>query len=326
MRMRAAYSVNPALQTAGRRAKVPSVSSLAARRNSTLFRLFRATLRHVAIPLVAGSVAAFACGGDDAPPGIPNDDTPPIDASVFDVAPVADTGPRDSGPVDAGGTCLDELRARGIAFKSTTARGVVDAVNVTSTINDVLYANQTATTPSTDPMSCRFVLALWDLAEVLKNHNIHRVGTLGSYCYRCCCSWSQTNFCRGVNDPEPSCGGNGYSNHSWGRAIDLRYFYLDNGTRFDVNDPKHWVISSKTTCGAAQVEQVGTSAAMYDIACAIGAAKIFSQVLTPNWNDAHRNHFHIDIGSKGEPSGFAVRSLATSVDPPSTGIDACGDE
>ena len=83
--MRAAYSVTPALQTAGRRAKVASVPSPAAPRNSKLFRLFRGTLRHVAIPLVAGSVAAFACGGDDAPAGVPNDDTPPVvDASLPD--------------------------------------------------------------------------------------------------------------------------------------------------------------------------------------------------------------------------------------------------
>jgi hypothetical protein len=34
---------------------------------------------------------------------------------------------------------------------------------------------------------------------------------------------------------------------------------------------------------------------MLEIACEIGASKRFSSVLTPNYNEGHRNHFHLDV-------------------------------
>ena len=160
--------------------------------------------------LVAGALLAGllgACSSSDptteapAPPATitrPNEPAPD---------PVPDTGSSSGQTSSSGGpaiSCFDDLKAKGVVYEKTTARGVVDAVFVKSKINEVLFAADMRTTPATDPMACEFVQALWRLADVLKAHGIHHVGTLGSYCYRCCCSWSATNFCRGTTDPEPS--------------------------------------------------------------------------------------------------------------------------
>jgi hypothetical protein len=225
---------------------------------------------------------------------------------------------------DAGGTCLEQLAALGVAHMRVEAKGVVDAVELTGQLNGVLIANGTSQTPAQDPMACEFVKTLFAFTALLKERGYSRIGTLGSYCYRCCCAWSSTNFCRGPDDPEPDCGSSGFSNHSWGRAIDVRYLYKVDGTRYDVNDPAHFVqwTGANETCGAALAAQMGISRELYALVCEASARRLFSTVLTPNYNEAHRNHFHLDIGQSGPASGFIVRSHAE----PNVDISLYGDE
>lgn len=287
----------------------------------------RSALSSLALPAAAFALVAVvaACSDDPTAEG----PAPAATATAPTEPPPGDPPPSSSGgsSSSSGGptlSCYDDLGQKGVAYEKTQARGVVDAIYVKGKINDVLFAVEEQTKPATDPMACQFVQTLWALADVLKAHGIHRVGTLGSYCYRCCCAWSETNFCRGVSDPEPSCGSNGYSNHSWGRAIDLRYFFTDDGQKIDVNDPKQWVISTEATCKVARAKQTGTSKFLYDLACDIADKKVMSTVLTPNYNDAHRNHLHLDIGQKGPASGFTVRSSTPGDVDTGLHADACG--
>jgi hypothetical protein len=198
-----------------------------------------------------------------------------------------------------------------VSFVDTVARGVVDAVELMGPLNGVLIANGTSTDPATDPMACEFVKTLWEFADLLKERGFNRIGTLGSYCYRCCCAWSTTNFCRGPDDPEPDCSANGYSNHSWGRAIDVRYYYKNDGTRYDIDDPTEFVQYTGTgdTCIEALAMQTGVSRELYELLCEANTRRIFSTILTPNYNATHRNHTHLDIGETGPATGFFIRSF-----------------
>jgi hypothetical protein len=230
-------------------------------------------------------------------------------------------GAAGAGGTDGGltGTCLEQLDQLGVGYTKTTAKGVVDAVHLTGKLNGVTFASEDTDQVMGDPVACEFVLHLWQLAQTLKTHGIHKIGTLGSYCYRCCCYWSKENYCRGPNDPEPDCTQppwNGYSNHSWGRAIDIRWFYLDSGAVYDVNDPDQFVEwpNSSQTCTVALAAQTGVSKELYGLACEFSAKHIFGTVLTPNYNSAHRDHFHCDIGQSGEPSTFIVKSSEPHVD------------
>lgn len=206
------------------------------------------------------------------------------------------------------GGCLDELTALGVPFTTTKAKGVVDAVKLQGAVNGVFFSSGLKETPTTDPISCEFVKTLWAFAGVVKAEGYVRVGTLGSYCYRCCCSWSETNYCRGPDDPEPDCGSSGYSNHSWGRAVDVRYLIKADGTVHDVNNPAHFVAYGGTdTCGAGIAKQSGISLALYKIVCEAHKKKIFSTILTPNHNAAHRNHYHMDTGKSGPATGGVAK-------------------
>lgn len=242
-------------------------------------------------------------------------------------------GPGGSGTGGSGGAggspstgkCLTDLDALGVSYTPTKARGVVDAVKLTGPLNGVRYAKTDTDAISTDPMACEFVKTLYEFATVLKAHGFTKIGGLGAYCYRCCCSWSETNYCRGVDDPEPSCGSNGYSNHSFGRALDIRYLYKADGTRYDVNDVKHFVkfADEDHTCTTALAAQTGISKELYELVCDASAKKVFGSILTPNHNAAHRNHFHCDIGKSGTPSGYAVKDAPWSW---GTRVDGPGDE
>jgi hypothetical protein len=207
------------------------------------------------------------------------------------------------------GTCFDQLNARAIGYKKTSARGLVDAVTLTDpAINGVKFAANTTTKPLADPIACEFVLTLYDFAAILKKYGIVSVGSLGSYCYRCCCAWSKTNYCRGLNDPEPDCSENGYSNHSWGRAIDIRYIKFADGKSADINSNADWVQATNPTCGTALAAQSGMSKTLYSIVCDAAAAKIFTTSLTPNYNAGHRSHWHLDTGVSGPVGGQFTKS------------------
>jgi hypothetical protein len=220
--------------------------------------------------------------------------------------------PGGGGQVTATTDCQKSLVARGIQFKPTKARGVVDAVMVTGPVGGVLFASGKTTAPAGDPVACEFVKTMEAMGKVLKEHGFVRVGTLGSYCFRCCCSWSETNTCRDADDPEPSCGDKGFSDHSWGRAVDIRYLFKADGTVYDVNNPNHFIMSgSGDTCGAGRDAQSSTiSRQMYDVACAIADKGIVEKILTPNRDANHRNHFHIDIGKEG----LASEARSTTVE------------
>jgi hypothetical protein len=205
--------------------------------------------------------------------------------------------------------CIEQLDQLGVEYSPTVAKGVVDGVKLTGPLNGVLYAKSNTDEPSGDPMACEFVLTLYKFAELLKSRGFVQIGGLGSYCYRCCCSWSEQNYCRGPNDPEPDCSQppySGFSNHSWGRALDIRYLYKQSGQVYDVNNPAHWVESSATTCTTALAQQTGISKELYSLVCDSSAQQIFGVVLTPNYNSAHRNHFHADIGKSGIPGTWQV--------------------
>ena len=80
--------------------------------------------------------------------------------------------------------------------------------------------------------------------------------------------------------------------HRLGMALDLFAFDTPRGN-LSVNDdfiesPSH------TTCDAPDPDE-WRAAALQEIACDLAESNRFNSVLTPNYNDGHRNHFHIDI-------------------------------
>lgn len=109
-------------------------------------------------------------------------------------------------------------------------------------------------------------------AEVLFGQNMARIENMGSY------------NCRSVR------GGSSPSQHSNANAIDISAFILADGTRISVLD--HW-------------DDMGAKG---DFLRAVrdGACDIFTTTLSPDYNAAHANHFHLDLAQR--TGGWSVCS------------------
>ncbi|MBI2897109.1 MAG: extensin family protein, partial [Deltaproteobacteria bacterium] len=76
------------------------------------------------------------------------------------------------------------------------------------------------------------------------------------------------------------------SEHGNGLAIDLAAFTLEGGTTYTLEDD--WIIDDSTP---------GTDGGqfLYDLAHWMYDESVFNIILTPDYNAAHRDHFHVDL-------------------------------
>lgn len=181
--------------------------------------------------------------------------------------------------------CVSELSKRAIPFvRVEGARGVLAPVRLSGPLRGVSFhsgvpAAQRASTPW-EIVDCRLALALDDFAVQLAAHDV--VEVLHYSIYR---------------PPPPEWPADKIaSRHPGGLAIDAAAFTKKDGTKLDVERDFHGRIGS-TTCGEAvdQRPLAPEAAELRDIVCGAADAKLFNVALTPDYNFAHRNHFHLEV-------------------------------
>ena len=117
-------------------------------------------------------------------------------------------------------------------------------------------------------VACDLALALGALARQARKQNIQRVVHLG------------TTQCRTIADTQV------LSQHAFGRAIDISAFHLDNGRVVRVlQDWERGQPQPRTQPGRL----------LRDFAMALHRDQVFNVVLTPEYNEAHWDHFHLDL-------------------------------
>lgn len=168
-------------------------------------------------------------------------------------------------------------------------QGVAQPVTLTTPINGVAYRYVSNEAPrDTFFMDCSLAHSLARAAPILRARDILEVADIGVYNYRCI----------GGGTP-PDCP-NGVSQHAYATAIDIAGFTDGLGTWYSVNDD--WLIDTDPTCEAAT--EGDKDALLHEVICELKAAGVWNIVLTPNYNDAHRNHFHVDLS----PGSDFIRS------------------
>lgn len=105
------------------------------------------------------------------------------------------------------------------------------------------------------------------LAEEIFGQEVARIEHFGSF------------SCRRVNGSEDG----PWSEHAVGNAIDIAGFVMEDGTRIAVVN--HWDAGDQRAQFLRQVRD--------------GACESFGTVLSPDYNAAHRDHFHLDQESRG---------------------------
>jgi hypothetical protein len=194
-------------------------------------------------------------------------------------------------------TCFDDLKSLGIPWKKTRPmRGVVDPVELESTIGGVTFRNSRGKAAPMY-MSCLFAEKVAKFAQAAAKAGVKEVNHLGIYNYRC------------IGGGSPDSRACKVSQHAYGRAIDFASFKTDKETFVIKND---WSKRPPPTCKATG----GSSKAKFlrDLACEAGKLAGFNILLTPNYNAAHHDHSHAD----GTPNASFVRGgelAATGTDP-----------
>jgi hypothetical protein len=161
-------------------------------------------------------------------------------------------------------------------------QGVEDPVTVTLPLNGMAYRYSGNTAPrSTFFMDCQLAVSLAQAAPLLRRRGVVEVADIGVYNYRCI----------GGGTP-PDCP-NGISQHAYALAIDIAGFTDEAGAFYSVNDD--WIIDpdGEDTCAAPT--DPGADTFLHEAICELKAAGVWNIVLTPNYNAAHRDHFHVDL-------------------------------
>src|SRR5690606_29541791 len=86
------------------------------------------------------------------------------------------------------------------------------------------------------------------------------------------------------------------SQHAHGLAADITRFWLKDGGVLRVADDWQGGLG-EPACGPDVKLHDPTASAirLHNLVCAVAAEGIFTHMLTPGFNAAHRDHFHFDI-------------------------------
>jgi hypothetical protein len=181
-------------------------------------------------------------------------------------------------------SCYALLKKRGIAFtKVEAARGVETPIRLTGKMHGVDFhggepAAERATSP-TEIVDCRLALALYDFSAILEQQ-----GVVESV------HWSIYRAPPAGADPKKAV------DHPAALAMDLGAFIEIDGSRTGIAEDWHGEIGGQT-CGKGLTLSPSTKRSwrLRAILCFTAKAKIFNLILTPNFNAAHHDHFHLEI-------------------------------
>lgn len=175
-------------------------------------------------------------------------------------------------------TCEAELARRRIPYERVgEARGVIAPLRLTGPLSGVTFRSSLPAAQRSKAVieiyDCRLVLALDDFARLLARHDIVEVVHMSVY--------------RPVSSKVPLKGPG--RRHGGALAIDAGFFKTKDGRTLSVEKDFHGRIGAKPCPAPANASE------LRKIACEANDARLFNVLLTPDYNWAHRNHFHLEV-------------------------------
>jgi len=184
--------------------------------------------------------------------------------------------------------CLTELTRRKIGFRSVKeARGVLAPVRLTSAVGGVLFRTEApeaerAKSPH-EIMDCRLVLSLSDFAGILKKHQVEEAILFSA--------WRPPPKSWPADKPA--------TRHPGGLAIDLRRLVLspsEEGKKRDIIVERDWTPRRDTPpCKGSPSPDTAEAKALRAIFCEADEKRLFTVMLSPNYDKAHENHLHLEV-------------------------------
>ena len=210
--------------------------------------------------------------------------------------------------------CFAELDRRKVVYeKVDVAPGVMAPLRLPEGVGGVTYRTllprEQGRSSPWEVFDCRLALSLVDLSKILEAHGIDEVVMFSAW-RPPAKSWPKDKLA---------------VRHPGGLAIDIMRFGRDappppdeptagaggeapaaSAARGDGAAERQWLNVEHhfhgrigdTTCGdgaSPPTESTPEAVELRAIVCEVAAARIFTSILTPNYNEPHYNHFHFDL-------------------------------
>jgi hypothetical protein len=176
--------------------------------------------------------------------------------------------------------CRAEVRRRGLPVRwiGGNVRGIAAPLRLTGPLRGVRFRSPGGKSPY-GMLDCRLALTLDDLAVLLEAHQVVEVRVDNMYRPKAHLPGSRKR-----------------SQHAYGLAADVTVFGLSEG-RTLVVERDFQGTRGEPVCGpeSGVAEPTEEAIALRNILCAVARHGLFHHILTPNYNEAHRDHLHLDI-------------------------------
>ncbi len=178
-------------------------------------------------------------------------------------------------------SCLEQLDELGIVWTAAPPTpGVATPVTVMLPLGGMPFRGIGGNLRTTLLMDCKLAVALHRMVQLLAARGVVEVHDLGIYNYRCI-----------AGGTPPDCP-SGISMHGRALAVDIAALVISGEDTVSVSED--WVIDvDGNTCTAR--ERSWRDAFLHEALCEIYDAAIFTIHLSPNYNEAHRDHWHLDL-------------------------------
>ncbi len=165
--------------------------------------------------------------------------------------------------------CYDELDARHVSYKRTKKPGIALAVEITGPLGGVEVASHQPLV-----IDCSLAVSLDEAGRYFRAMGV--VKALFSSAY------SRRNV-RGTSRP---------SKHSYGLAIDVHSFAGDDFGTLRIDRDYEQGLGDAIDCVGMPLTQGG--AVLKVLQCQLVRSGLFHLVLSPDYDDAHHDHFHLE--------------------------------
>jgi hypothetical protein len=177
-----------------------------------------------------------------------------------------------AGSARAADRCPDELTERGVAWRAARRPGVVDAVAIEGPLGGIRWVP-----PGRDPLVIDCSLAV-SLAEA--GRYFRALGVVEA-------RWSSAYSVRNVR------GSDRRSKHSFGLAIDLPRLWGPELGLVTVALDYEAGLGDAVDCVGQPMTEAG--AVLKVLQCQLVRSGLFTLVLSPDYDDAHHDHFHLEV-------------------------------
>jgi hypothetical protein len=181
--------------------------------------------------------------------------------------------------------CYAELDARQVTFKKTKKPGIAQAVEVSGPLGGVAVAGESALV-----IDCSLAVSLAEAARYMHALGIAKATFSSAY--------SRRNV-RGTNRR---------SKHSYGLAIDVSGFSGPDLGAMRVAADYEQGLGDAIDCLGQPMTQAG--AVLKVLQCQLVRSGLFHLVLSPDYDDAHHDHFHLEVKPWRERAALRASSPA----------------